>query len=285
MKKKTNTFLVHNIAILLLLLWAFAQALIMVLCAEENIVTALIMLAATNAAVMVGFLDRSSACTALSGTITCVWMAYKLYAYYASGMLLGLTDYLLTPMPLLGCGIAVLYCHSVHGVNSENSLLRRQVEELVLVDELTGLYNQRAFYRDLQVMVHYCSRNGLPVSVLMVQPRYLDELSGILSAHSYNEFLQKFAEGVRHSIRVEDRVYAMDDKGMLGVVLTCDEAGAVIVRNRIASALQKEDAFAGILDREIRLDLRFACKRYDNSFGNDMMTFKKAVESELVYDV
>lgn len=33
------------------------------------------------------------------------------------------------------------------------------------------------------------------------------------------------------------------------------------------------------------MDLRFACKEYDEHFGKDMMVFKKAVESELAYDV
>lgn len=51
------------------------------------------------------------------------------------------------------------------------------------------------------------------------------------------------------------------------------------------SAAALLDAFDGILERGTHMDLRFACKEYDEHFGKDMMAFKKAVESELAYDV
>ena len=165
-------------------------------------------------------------------------------------------------------------------------MLRRQVEELVLVDELTGLYNQRALYRDLRLMAGYAARNNLPISLMLVQMRYESELRGILPKRRYVELRQKMADTVRMTVRVEDRTYCIDEKGTLAVLLTTTEKDSVFVRNRLTAALRKDGAFDGILEPGVKLDLRFACKQYSaETFKGDMMGFKRSVESELVYDV
>lgn len=284
-KKNLRAAYMRDIAILLLLLWAFAQALIMTFAPAANRVTYLLLLLAMDAAVMIGFLGRTSLSWVLGGTLTCVWVSYKLYAFYMSGTLLSLTDYMLIPVPLLGALSASMFLRGMKSLDTENTLLRRQVDELVLVDELTGLYNQRALYRDLRLMAGYAQRNRLPISLMLVQMRYESELRGILSKRSYNELRQKMSDIVRMSVRVEDRTYCIDEKGTLAVLLTTTEKDSVFVRNRLISALQKDGAFDGILDPGVKLDLRFACKQYTEEYKDDMMGFKRSVESELVYDV
>lgn len=284
-KKNLRASYLRDVAILLLLLWAFAQACIMTFAPAANRVVYLIMLLCMDAAIMIGFLGRSSLCWVLNGTLTCVWVCYKLYDYYFSGTLLAMTDYVLIPVPLLGALAATLFQRGMKGMDTENALLRRQVEELVLVDELTGLYNQRALYRDMRLMAGYAQRNNLPISLMLVQMRYETELRGILPKRQYIELRQKMADIVRMSVRVEDRTYCIDDKGTIALLLTTTEKDSVFVRNRLLAALQKDDAFVDILEPGTKLDLRFACKQYTADHKGDMIGFKRSVESELVYDV
>lgn len=284
-KKNLRAAYLRDIAILLLLLWAFAQAIIMTFAPAGNRVVYLIMLLTMDAAVMIGFLGRSSMSWVLCGTLTCVWVCYKLYDYYFAGALLALTDYVLIPVPLLGALAASIFLRGMKSMDSENALLRRQVEELVLVDELTGLYNQRALYRDLRLMAGYAQRNNLPISLMLVQLRYESELRGILPKRQYNELRQKMADIVRMSVRVEDRTYCIDEKGTLALLLTTTEKDSVFVRNRLTTALRDTNAFEDILEPGTKLDLRFACKQYTAECKGDMMGFKRSVESELVYDV
>lgn len=75
-------------------------------------------------------------------------------------------------------------------VNAENKLLRRQVDEQVLVDDVTELYNLRAMYRDAQMMTGYCVRNHLPISLMIIQMRYESELRGMLSHSRYIQLAQ-----------------------------------------------------------------------------------------------
>lgn len=170
-------------------------------------------------------------------------------------------------------------------LSGDSLLLRRQVDEQVLVDDVTELYNLRAMYRDAQMMTGYCVRNHLPISLMIIQMRYESELRGMLSHSRYIQLRKRLAELVMDSVRVEDKVYCIDEHGTMAILLTSNEANSAYVRSRIIEAVTKEDAFDGILERGTHMDLRFACKEYDEHFGKDMMAFKKAVESELAYDV
>ena len=283
MKNETQSALVaRDAAIILLLIWAFMQALLMIWAPADTQTTYLLLLFLMDIAVLCGFMDRVNTGTALAATITCGWVAYKLYSFYAVGETVYLTDYFVTVLPLLGSGAAALFSRSMRHVNAENKLLRRQVDEQVLVDDVTELYNLRAMYRDAQMMTGYCVRNHLPISLMIIQMRYESELRGMLS---HSRYIQLLAELVMDSVRVEDKVYCIDEHGTMAILLTSNEANSAYVRSRIIEAVTKEDAFDGILERGTHMDLRFACKEYDEHFGKDMMAFKKAVESELAYDV
>ena len=283
MKNETQSALVaRDAAIILLLIWAFMQALLMIWAPADTQTTYLLLLFLMDIAVLCGFMDRVNTGTALAATITCGWVAYKLYSFYAVGETVYLTDYFVTVLPLLGSGAAALFSRSMRHVNAENKLLRRQVDEQVLVDDVTELYNLRAMYRDAQMMTGYCVRNHLPISLMIIQMRYESELRGMLSHSRYIQLRKRL---VMDSVRVEDKVYCIDEHGTMAILLTSNEANSAYVRSRIIAAVTKEDAFDGILERGTHMDLRFACKEYDEHFGKDMMAFKKAVESELAYDV
>lgn len=287
MKNETQSALVaRDAAIILLLIWAFMQALLMIWAPADTQTTYLLLLFLMDIAVLCGFMDRVNTGTALAATITCGWVAYKLYSFYAVGETVYLTDYFVTVLPLLGSGAAALFSRSMRHVNAENKLLRRQVDEQVLVDDVTScMYNLRAMYRDAQMMTGYCVRNHLPISLMIIQMRYESELRGMLSHSRYIQLRKRLAELVMDSVRVEDKVYCIDEHGTMAILLTSNEANSAYVRSRIIEAVTKEDAFDGILERGTHMDLRFACKEYDEHFGKDMMAFKKAVESELAYDV
>lgn len=247
MKNETQSALVaRDAAIILLLIWAFMQALLMIWAPADTQTTYLLLLFLMDIAVLCGFMDRVNTGTALAATITCGWVAYKLYSFYAVGETVYLTDYFVTVLPLLGSGAAALFSRSMRRVNAENKLLRRQVDEQVLVDDVTELYNLRAMYRDAQMMTGYCVRNHLPISLMIIQMRYESELHGMLSHSRYIQLRKRLAELVMDSVRVEDKVYCIDEHGTMAILLTSNEANSAYVRSRIIAAVTKEDAFDGI---------------------------------------
>lgn len=96
MKNETQSALVaRDAAIILLLIWAFMQALLMIWAPADTQTTYLLLLFLMDIAVLCGFMDRVNTGTALAATITCGWVAYKLYSFYAVGETVYLTDFIL----------------------------------------------------------------------------------------------------------------------------------------------------------------------------------------------
>lgn len=281
----SGTYINRDLSMLFLLMWTFLQAIALALAEKDALPAYLVLFFFSDAAVLFSYMGRRTTGLTLGGTVTCVWVAWKLYSFYESGAAFYALDYALIPFPLAGVGIAALYERSIRHVSMENVMLRRQVEDLVLIDETTGLYNLRALYRDMQVMVHYCKRNNLPLTLLIAQIRYESELRSMLPAGQYAELRKRVADDISTNVRVEDRVYCIDEHGTIAVLLTTTVDGSSIARARIYKAIQS-DPMGGILARGTTLNMRFATKQYDEElYKNDMVSFKKAVESELVYDV
>ncbi len=284
--KNFRSAVLRDLGIAILLLWAYSQALVMTFAEKSALEGYLFMIFVMDAAVLIGFAGRMSICTVLSSMLTCAWVSYKLYAFYAGGEMILPMDYVIIPLPLIGMAAAALYQRGLKSIDSENIMLRQQVEDLVLVDEVTGLYNQRALYRDLRSLVRYGERNHMPISLMIVQPRYEAELRRMLPQKKYLKLRQEMAAIITDGVRVEDKTYCIDDYCTIAIVLTTDEDGSHFVQNRLKAALQKDGAFGEVLDRGTKLDVRFACKEFNRErFGDDMIAFKSATESELVYDV
>lgn len=283
--KQTRTYISRDLSMLLLLMWTFMQAIVLALAEADAVISYVVLFFFSDAAVLLSYMGRRTTGLTIGGMVTCVWVAWKLYSFYENGSLFYALDYAIIPFPLLGVAVASLYEHSIRRVSMENVMLRRQVEDLVLIDETTGLYNLRALYRDLSLMVHYCKRNNMPLTLMIAQIRYESELRSMLPAGQYIELRKRVADDVTNNVRVEDRVYCIDEHGTIAVLLTTTVDGSGVARERIYKTIQN-DSMGGILARGTTLSMRFAAKQYSEElYKGDMASFKKAVESELVYDV
>jgi len=155
-----------------------------------------------------------------------------------------------------------------------------------MIEPLTGLYNFRSMCNDLERQIAYSYRNSLDLTLMIIKLKYEAELKKILSTRNYDTLKQRLAGILEDSIRLEDKIYAIDDKGSVAIILTCDAAGATIVRQRIHNALSVKDAFAKITDAPIKVETRSAFVQYNKAEGRiNAMEFIQKVESELQYDV
>lgn len=213
------------------------------------------------------------------------YTAYKLFNLYANGTVIMAASYSWLVLPLLAVGSMKLFCLGRYRLETENTILKKQVEELVMVDPLTGLYNLRSFYYDIGRQVSYAKRNKLPLTLMILQLRYGQELQRVLSKANYDMVKQRLVQIVSDAIRLEDRLYSIDKEGGLALVLTCDNEGAKLVRNRIRAMVGEKSAFDKITNTSIKVELQIAFLQYSEDMGNDMISYKKNVEKELQYDV
>lgn len=285
-KKRKTGYLLQDIGLVLVLLCIGIMAFTVGYAGKELLLEFTIMMMATFLGVLLAGFKLTSLAIVTAGFSILGYSSYKLYFFFAYTKAIRGLCYIWVMLPLIVVGAMLLFLYGNRQTEIENDVLKEQIEELVMINSLTGLYNLRSLYNDLPKQISYAKRNQMPISLMMVKIRYEQELRNILSRSHYEALIQKMAELVVDAVRVEDRTYSLDNHGTIGIVITCDAVGSEYAKNRIRSRIEDKEAFRGITDSAIQVKIKIAYLEYDSEiYGNDMMTYKQKVESELQYDV
>lgn len=284
LETRRRSSLMLDLGLMIFLFTFLASALTIAFC-ETRRVEYVILFAIMSATSMLAAYRFRYLSVGLAGLQILGFMTYTLFRSLVQSVAIVWMDYLWIGFPLLASAGIQLFTYELYRIEHTNEELTEQMESVVLLDSLTGLYNLRAMYIDLQRQMAFCARNEVPISLMVVRLRYRDELQSILSRRNYNQLIQRLADLLSDNVRLEDRCYSVNPKtGEFAILLTCNKAGSDIVRNRILSACSDRDAFSGITDKAIRVDLRIACVQYEKGITN-AVEFKHKVDNELQYDV
>ncbi len=284
-KKRQYEILLQDIGMLMFLVLVFCSTIVVYVGGADFLIENVIMLFFTVVAIVLVTFSIDIAAFIVAGSQLICYSAYKLFNLFENGNAINAISYAWLILPMAIVGSMKLFCYGRNRLELENSILKKQVEELVMIDPLTGLYNLHSFYYDMERQIRYTSRNKLPLTLMIIQLRYAQELNKILSRGNYDKLKQRLAEIVGDAIRVEDNQYSIDNEGSLAVILTCDEQGGVLVRNRIRAMISEKAAFDNITNSSIKVETQIAFMQYKEDMGNDAVYFKNCVEKELQYDV
>lgn len=253
---------------------------------DTHYVEGLLMLLGAFFAAMFACFRLSAVAIVIAGLQTVAFIAYKIYSVAVAGAELVPLSLGWAVLPGVAVVGAVLFVSGMKKIRLDNQVLKQQVEELVMIDPLTGFYNLRSLFMDIQTQISYAERNGKAVSLMIIKLRYLKELQSVLKKAQYEDVLIRLAKLVYDTVRLEDRVYSIDDSGSLGVLLTCDRNGAKIVEGRLRKKLEDTAVFDGVAQTPVRVEVKIGCLQYKKEeFERDAMLFKERVEEEVEYDL
>ena len=285
-EKRATGYLFQDVGIFLLLGTILASALAVVNADKGMLMESTIMMLALFVAILFAAFKMNGIAIIVAGFQILAYSAYKLFVLYAYGVSIEWICYVWIILPIAAVASMIMFVSGSHRTEAENDILKEQVEELVMVNALTGLYNLRSLYNDMKKQTAYTDRNHLPLSLMIVKLRYEPELKKILSRSHYETLIQKLSVLVTDAVRVEDRIYSIDNNGSIAVLLTCDKKGTQFVASRIKAAVSSRESFAGITEEAIKVDVKVATMQYNKEeFGDDVIQFKQRVENELQYDV
>lgn len=285
-KHKSYGYLFQDLGLVLLLACLFTGALTVSYTPKPLLFEAVLMLLFIFGALLLTGFKLIGLSIVLSGLEVLIYTAYRLYLFLAYDTEIPLISFVWIFLPILSVAAMYLFVSGNRKLELENDILREQVEELVMVNPLTKLYNLRSLYHDLYIQVSYAERNKLPLSLMVIVLKYESELKSILSRQNYERVIQRLAQIVSDTVRVEDKTYSTDHKGSLAIIMTCDKEGSEIAMGRLRSRISERDAFSDIADHAIKIEVKMASMEYSKEeFGDDMMQFKQRVENELQYDV
>jgi len=285
--KNRTGYVLQDIGMLLVLASLFFGTIVLLNAPSQLKLENLIMLLITFAGVLLAAYRLVISGVVIVGLQIIIYTVYKLFFNYTQGVQIETISFIWLVYPLIAVGSMIIFIKRSMIMETEIEILREQVEELVLIDPLTGLYNLKSLYLDLNAEIALSIRRKTDITLMIVDLRYEAELRKILGKKNYNMLKQKIAMLLQDTLRIEDKIYAIDHKGTLAMILSCDREGAEIVKRRLKYILTAKDAIPDIIDnRTIKLDFQFGYLYYDDEiFKRNVIHYKQKVESELQYDV
>jgi diguanylate cyclase (GGDEF)-like protein len=115
----------------------------------------------------------------------------------------------------------------------------RQMEQLAIVDELTGLYNRRRFFEQSQFEFHRAQRYQRPLSVLMLDVAGLKQTNGRYGHAAGDEVLRAVARACKRSLRESQFVGRYGGDEFVVLLPECDPSAAQKVAERLRAHVSK----------------------------------------------
>lgn len=269
-----------------IMLFAFLLSALLFAATQEQYLEGILMLSGMLVAVLFACFRLTSFAIVIASLEVVAFITYKIYlmmVVHDEVVTLSFGWIILVAMAVVG---SIMFVNGLKKLQLENQVLKQQVEELVMIDPLTGFYNLRSMFMDTQTQISYAERNGKAISLMIIKLRYLKELKSVLKKNQFNEVLIRLSKLVFDTVRLEDRVYVIDGDGSLGVLLTCDRAGARLVEGRLRGKLDNPAVFDEIAPSQLRVEVKIGCLQYNKEeFQRDVKLFKERVEEEVEYDI
>ena len=286
LRRKRRDTIVQSVGLAVFLFGMIAAALTIGLSEGEGRPIYLVMFFVSCAGIWLAAYRFRYIAVIVGGLQMLVYTVYQLYGAFANGKSIVPLDYAWLALPLILVASMIMFMTNMHKVEKLTDILEDKIQSMEVIEPVTGLNNLRSMYIDLERQMAYARRNNLDLTLILFELRYYQELKSILSAEQLADLKRRMARLVEESLRLEDRVYAIDDRGSLGIVcIGCGRDGAMVVKNRTLSVLSQKESFEEILDRALRVDVRAGFYLYDSEEIKNAIEFKQKAENELQYDV
>lgn len=168
-------------------------------------------------------------------------------------------------------------------VQKENEGLKRQVEDLALRDEATGLENLYSFENTCIVYMRIAERYKMSLVMIVWELRYEKEVRRLLGKQKFEENIQIISKVARKTLREEDSLFLLQDSPYLwGTILFTNEGGEARAISRLKEGLEKEWEKRG--GERVQLELRFGTTVYQEGERIPLKLLENA-RKRLSYDV
>ncbi len=284
--KKGDSRLLSYVGIGLLMLSFILAVVVAAYTGSEHLTENLVMTIFLAVAVVLTVAGSLMIAIIVAAVATLVFAGLKIYSIMVlSGEIVPISFLWMILPAMCVVGIA-LYVKRYSPLTLENALLKKQIAELVMIDPVTGLYNLRSMFMDIQTQISYAERNDSPISLMILRLRYPAEMKKVLKSNQYDKVVKQLSMLIVDTVRLEDRVYSIDENGGFGIILTCDREGTKLVEKRLRTKLDDPKWFEGISDKQIRTEVRIGYLQYEKAkYNRNANEFKDDVEEEVNYDM
>ncbi|WP_338554403.1 diguanylate cyclase [Paenibacillus sp. KS-LC4] len=211
---------------------------------------------------------------------------YTLYGTLVGGDTISSGNYfwlIMTPVFTLVTWMLTL---STRQLQAENEQLNRTNSRLATMDENTNLRNSRSFQNDAAVFMALSTRYQIPLTLLVVNVKYWDELRRMVSEERMTEAIFELSQMSQTSIRTNDSIYMLSkDNPTWGLLLFTDRQGANIVIERLRHKIQEFNSAEFSSKYKVELSLKIGALQYEPEMIPTPLDFIVQARKQLEYDV
>ncbi|OAB43363.1 GGDEF domain-containing protein [Paenibacillus glacialis] len=171
-------------------------------------------------------------------------------------------------------------------LQDEKDQLQKSNISLATMDENTNLKNSLSFQRDATVFMALSTRYDIPLTLLVINVKYWDEIRRMTSEEDMTAALYDVSMLSQTSIRTNDSLYIFDKENPTwGMMLFTDRQGANIVIERLREKVINLNTGDNADKYKIELSLRVGSVEYHSEAISTPLDFIIEAKKELEYDV
>lgn len=162
--------------------------------------------------------------------------------------------------------------------------LQNQINNLVTIDEVTGLNNMKEFKKDLEEEMSRAKRHEFGLVLMIIEIQYFEELLNIYGRKKTNKIVKIMASLIEKVTRNEDKRYKIDEQTFAIIMPNTKAEGARIVISRLKKKLENILINNENNEEKLKFDIKFGFLEYNEKI-KDALQFKEMTERELEFDV
>jgi diguanylate cyclase (GGDEF)-like protein len=118
--------------------------------------------------------------------------------------------------------------------------MMERLAQLATIDALTGLYNRRAFFEEMETYIARINRHGGKVAILMIDIDFFKQYNDTNGHLQGDKMLKKVAQIIQKSIRAGDIAARYGGEEFVILAHAADKQEAVILAERLRESVYKK---------------------------------------------
>lgn len=211
---------------------------------------------------------------------------YTLYETLVVGGTINSANYFWLLMTPLFTVVTWMFSSASRRLQEENAQLRKANDRHSTMDEKTNLRNSRSFQNDASIFMALSTRYQIPLTLLVINVKYWDELRRMISEDEMNEAILELSKLSQTSIRTNDALYMLNsDNPTWGMLLFTDRPGANIVIDRLRQKVKEINSAEFSAKYKVELSLKIGAVQHEPESVTTPLEFIVRARKELEYDV
>jgi diguanylate cyclase (GGDEF)-like protein len=159
---------------------------------------------------------------------------------YEGAIGIGASDFVIKPVRFEELLLRVRRVLRERELTEERNRMMAELQTLAITDGLTGLYNSRHFYTQLELEVDRANRYRHPLSMLLIDIDHFKEFNDRFGHLEGDKVLARFSQVLKSCLRTNDAAYRYGGEEFTVILPETGAEEARTVAQRIRAALEAE---------------------------------------------